>query len=182
MYPFLTDCAQNYLHYLIAFDKGYEIIKIRSIARDIFGLILQLESKLKSLESLLLRTSLGEYLLNNTESEINISAYDERNKILYLNVESNLCETLFLKKDSIVLISDLRFLVQNVIDFYSQELPLSLPINAPNLTPNIESLKDLEAPPHAEQLNALHGIFSSPFCYIWDLLEVVKQKSCYSTP
>lgn len=167
MYPFLTDCAQNYLHYLIAFDKGYEIIKIRSIARDIFGLILQLESKLKSLESLLLRTSLGEYLLNNTESEINISAYDERNKILYLNVESNLCETLFLKKDSIVLISDLRFLVQNVIDFYSQELPLSLPINAPNLTPNIESLKDLEAPPHAEQLNALHGIFSSPFCYIW---------------
>lgn len=167
MYPFLTDCAQNYLHYLIAFDKGYEIIKIRSIARDIFGLILQLESKLKSLESLLLRTSLGEYLLNNTESEINISAYDERNKILYLNVESNLCETLFLKKDSIVLISDLRFLVQNVIDFYSQELPLSLPTNAPNLTPNIESLKDLEAPPHAEQLNALHGIFSSPFCYIW---------------
>ena len=167
MYPFLTDCAQNYLHYLIAFDKGYEIIKIRSIARDIFCLILQLESKLKSLESLLLRTSLGEYLLNNTESEINISAYDERNKILYLNVESNLCETLFLKKDSIVLISDLRFLVQNVIDFYSQELPLSLPTNAPNLTPNIESLKDLEAPPHAEQLNALHGIFSSPFCYIW---------------
>ncbi|MBX7490041.1 AAA domain-containing protein [Helicobacter turcicus] len=167
MYPFLFDCAQNYLQYLTAFDKGYEKVKIRSIKQDIFGLCVQLESKPKSLETLALRTNFEEYLLGDNKSEISISAYDERTKTLHLNVESNLRNTLFAQKDSIMLISDLRFLVQNIINFYSQEYPLSLPKNAPDFMPDIASLQDLPTPPHAEQLRALHGIFSNPFCYIW---------------
>lgn len=167
MYPFLIDCAKNYLHYLTAFDKGYEIIKIDSITKDIFGLQLQLESKPKNLETLTLRTFYGEHPLNKEESEISITSYNEYTKILSLTMETALCDLLLSKKDSIILISDLRFLVQNVINFYSQELPLSLPQKTPSFLPNIDSLKNLKIPPHKEQLNALNGIFSHSFCYIW---------------
>ncbi|TLD85139.1 hypothetical protein LS70_000885 [Helicobacter sp. MIT 11-5569] len=167
MYPFLQDSAQNYLQYIETFDKGHEKIKIRSINRDMFGLHLQLDSKLKSLESLALRSHLGEFLLEEDSEEINISAYDDRTKTLYLNIESPLCNSLFNHKESLELISDLRFLIQNVINFYAQELPLKLPTTSPNFIPNIASLKDLPTPPNQEQLNALYGIFKQPFCYIW---------------
>ncbi|WP_299546603.1 AAA domain-containing protein [uncultured Helicobacter sp.] len=167
MYPFLTNCAKNYLQYLTQTDKGHEIIKIENITMDIFGLQLKLDSKLKSLEALVLRTSCGEYLLDNETSEINIAAYDERAKILYLNVESNLRHLLFENRNSIALLSDLRFLVQNVINFYTGEPHLALPTKTPSFLPDITSLRQLKTQPSTEQLDALYGIFSKPFCYIW---------------
>ena len=163
---FLQEVAQNYLQYLTASDKGIEKIKIRHIEKNMFGLQLQLDTKLKSVESLALRTAFGEFLLNDSAKNINIAAYDEKTRTLYLNIESELCDSLFAHKDSIELVSDLRFLVQNVIDFYAQDIPLALPTTTPTLHPNIDDLRESQPPPHKEQLEALHGIFTSPFCYI----------------
>lgn len=173
---FLQEVAQNYLQYLTASDKGIEKIKIRHIEKNMFGLQLQLDTKLKSVESLALRTAFGEFLLNDSAKNINIAAYDEKTRTLYLNIESELCDSLFAHKDSIELVSDLRFLVQNVIDFYAQDIPLALPTTTPTLHPNIDDLRESQPPPHKEQLEALHGIFTSPFCYIWGVAGSGKTK------
>ncbi|TLD85593.1 hypothetical protein LS69_008765 [Helicobacter sp. MIT 05-5294] len=165
---FLIGAAENYLQYLQTHDKGFEIIKLQSITKDIFGLRLQLEYKLKSTESLILRTPLGEFALEkDSKEEIGILTYDERLKVLHLSVEEELCAKLFAYKESLQLISDLKFLVQNVINFYLQDYSLNFPAIPPILKPDINALKDLQTPPHQEQLNALFGIFKNPFCYIW---------------
>lgn len=165
---FLIQAAENYLQYMQTYDKGFEIIKLQNISKDIFGLRLQLEYKLKSTETLILRTPLGEFALEKESDEnIGILSYDEKSKALSLNVEERLCEKLFKQKESLQLISDLKFLVQNVIDFYLQDHSLQLPAIPPALNPDINALKELQIPPHSEQLNALKGIFKSPFCYVW---------------
>ena len=175
MRAFLQNCAENYLQYLIASNQGYEILKIQTIHRDIFGFHLQLEAKLKSLESLILRSELGDFILQE-DAEISILAYDEKTNALYLKIESELCDSLWLQKDSIKLISDLRFLVQNVIDFYTQEISLKLPTTSPDITPNFDILKDLPTQPNKEQLDALEGIFTHSFCYIWGVAGSGKTK------
>ena len=173
---FLQEVAQNYLEYLTTSDKGIEKIKIRQIDKNIFGLQLQLDTKLKSVESLALRTAFGEFLLNDNTEDVSITAYDEKARMLYLNIESKLCDSIFKYKDSIALVSDLRFLVQNVIDFYAQDIPLALPTATPTLHPDIDALKELQPPPHEEQINALRGIFTYPFCYIWGVAGSGKTK------
>ncbi len=164
---FLRQIAENYLEYLTLTDKGYENIKIRSVSSDIFGLYLQLEYPLKSLESLFLRSPLGEFALNEEESSVQVGFYDEKARKLFLNIEHPLSTELFKYKDSLELISDLKFLVRNLINFYARELPLGLPSSLPTLTPDIEALNTLPTPPNAEQLQSLRGIFSSSFCYVW---------------
>ncbi|WP_416828976.1 AAA domain-containing protein [Helicobacter ganmani] len=165
---FLVCAAENYLQYMQTYDKGLEIVKIRNISKDIFGLSLQLEYKLKSTESLILRTPTEEFILEKeSEEAMSILSYDEKSKVLSLSMEERLCKKLFAQKESLQLISDLKFLVVNVMNFYLQEHTLKLPTIPPLLKPDIESLKDLPTPPHLEQLNALKGIFESPFCYVW---------------
>ncbi len=165
---FLIQAAENYLQYMQTYDKRFEVIKLQNISKDIFGLRLQLEYKLKSTETLILRTPLGEFTLEKeSEENISILSYDEKSKVLSLNVEERLCEKLFKQKESLQLISDLKFLVQNVINFYLQDYSLQLPMIPPTLNPDIDALKELQIPPHLEQLNALKGIFKSPFCYVW---------------
>ncbi len=165
---FLIRASENYLQYLQTYDKGFEIIKIQSIEKDVFGLRLRLEYKLKSIESLILKTPLGEFVLDKeSEQGINILAYDEHLKILHLSIEEDLCQKLFSQKESLRLVSDLKFLVQNVINFYLQDYPLCFPTIPPILKPDIDALRDLQTPPHLEQLNALKGIFDNSFCYVW---------------
>lgn len=165
---FLIQAAENYLEYMQTYDKGLEIIKLQNVSKDIFGLCLQLEYRLKSIESLILRTPLGDFVLEKeSEEHISIVAYDEKSKTLSLSMSENLCEELFKQRESLQLISDLKFLVQNVIHFYSQEYSLQLPTIPPSLKPNIDALQELQMPPHSEQLNALKGIFENPLCYIW---------------
>ncbi|WP_297812957.1 AAA domain-containing protein [uncultured Helicobacter sp.] len=163
---FLIQVAENYLEYMQTYDKGFEIIKIQNVSKDIFGMRLQLEYKLKSTENLILCTRLGEFVLEK-ESEISILSYDEKSKALSLTMSENLCNMLLKQKESLQLISDLKFLIQNVIHFYSQKHSLQLPTIPPPLKPDIDALKTLQTPPHLEQLNALKGIFEYPFCYIW---------------
>lgn len=165
---FLIQVAENYLEYMQTYDKGFEIIKLQNVSKDIFGLCLQLEYKLKSIESLILRTPLGDFVLEKESEEgISIVAYDEKSKTLHLSMSENLCEELFKQRESLQLISDLKFLVQNVINFYSQEHSLQLPTIPPSLKPDIDALQELQMPPHLEQLNALKGIFENPLCYVW---------------
>lgn len=173
---FLISAAENYLEYLTHTNKGYEVIKIQNITQNIFGFTLILESKLKILDSLILKTHLGDFPLTQNDSEISISAYDEKNKILYLNIESTLKNDLFKHKESLELISDLKFLVQNVLHFFLQDLPLNLPTQPSIIQPNISALTQLKIAPNNEQILALEGIFKNPFCYIWGVAGSGKTK------
>ncbi len=175
MNSFLCNVAQNYFDYLEKFDKGYESIKIKFITQNIFGIAIHLAYKLKSTENLALRTKLGDFVLDE-KGEISISSYDENTKTIYLNVDSKLKDKIFKIKDSIELVADLKFLVKNVYDFFSQNHPLFLPQNKPELNPDIDNLKSLKIPPNKEQLEALKGIFNTPFCYIWGVAGSGKTK------
>ena len=174
-YDFLIESAQNYYDYLVENNLGYDEIKIQSISKTIFGLQLTLYSKLFSLEGLVLRFLDEEFPISENLS-IQTSFYDEKHKILSLEIEESLKNQLFEKKNEIRLFSDLKFLVKNILNFYLSLKPLHFPTTLPRISPDIQALKDLENPPHQEQLEALEGIFSKSFCYVWGVAGSGKTK------
>lgn len=96
-YDFLIESAQNYYDYLVENNLGYDEIKIQSISKTIFGLQLTLYSKLFSLEGLVLRFLDEEFPISENLS-IQTSFYDEKHKILSLEIEESLKNQLFEKR------------------------------------------------------------------------------------
>lgn len=174
-YDFLIESAQNYYNYLVENNLGYNEIKIQSISKTIFGLQLTLKSELFSLEGLVLRFLDEEFPISENLS-IQTSFYDEKHKILSLEIEESLKNQLFEKKNEIGLFSDLKFLIKNILNFYLSLKPLHFPTTLPRISPDIQALKDLKNPPHQEQLEALEGIFSKSFCYVWGVAGSGKTK------
>ena len=157
-YDFLIESAQNYYDYLVENNLGYDEIKIQSISKTIFGLQLTLYSKLFSLEGLVLRFLDEEFPISENLS-IQTSFYDEKHKILSLEIEESLKNQLFEKKNEIRLFSDLKFLVKNILNFYLSLKPLILQTTLHRISPDLLAFNDLENPHHQEQLEALEGIF-----------------------
>ncbi len=174
-YDFLIESSQNYYDYLVENHLGYEEIKIQSITQNVFGLHFMLYSKLFSFEGLVLHFKNEEFLIAEN-SLIQPSFYDEKHKILALEIPQNLKNEFLKDKDEIKLFSDLKFLVKNILDFYLQYKPLHFPTTKPPINPQIETLKELQNPPHQEQLLALEGIFQQSFCYIWGVAGSGKTK------
>ena len=158
----LTHSAQNYFNYLKERELGFEELRIQSITQNIFGLQFQLYSKIYSLEGLILHANDAYYPISEN-GEIQASFYDEKTKNLILNITNPTLKEKLTKNTKIIkLYSDLKFLVENVRDFFVENQKLTLPQIASSINATFSS-EDL----HKEQITALNGIFSSPLCYIW---------------
>ena len=168
---FLKECSQNYYDYLKTYDLGFEEIRIAQISVNVFGLQLQLYSKLYSLEGLVLQDEKETFKIDET-SQIVAIFYDEKTKILTLGVDDEELKNRLIKNpQNLKLYCDLKFLVENVRNFYRDNPTLSLPHKPSNLSPDFT-----DSSLHKEQITALNGIFTEPLSYVWGAAGTGKTK------
>ncbi len=154
--------ASNYLDYLNSYNKGVietQVIKIQLLKP--YEARLYLRSKLMRWEDVLIRV--GPRLYNS--SEIAAKRYDQDDK--YLDVKwdnEKLNPFRGVYADEISVISDMKFLVKRVRDWYSSQAFLALPKCRSTVIP---PMPELSLSPSDEQVQAYEGIFLSPLAYIW---------------
>lgn len=153
----LIDSAQIYYDYLDQNGLGVEKIRIKSFHFENQRLYIFLAQKLFSTDSLLLRCGGKDFYISD-EDEIILLSYDEQKQILLLEFAIPIED---LKEFE--LLSDLKFLVMNVKNFFSSfdiSLPSQLPQSIENDEIPFERLSKYQA-------QALRMIFSSPLSYVW---------------
>ncbi|MCR8667943.1 AAA domain-containing protein [Aestuariibaculum sp. M13] len=158
--------TQVYLDWLIENDKGLQTIDINSITtKDKIHYKFKLSSKLFDSESILIRhvPSSKDY-----SDLFKIIEYDADKRVLILKKDKEFpFEISNEKRDNIKIVSSLRFLVQNIIDWYQQNGDkLKLPTQKSPLF-NSSSKIEFENNTSNEQKEAIKMIFEAPFSYVW---------------
>ncbi|MDO7253051.1 AAA domain-containing protein [Helicobacter cappadocius] len=160
MRDILIKSSQIYYQFLAQNDLGLENIKIVDFSISGNEVYFSLKSKLFNVESLILRIGKSDFFIGN--DNVGAKYYDEKLNILCLEVDESICANLKkIKKQEISLLSDLKFLVKSVEDFFSQGSKISLPNQINELKPSISKEATLE------QGFAIENIFSHPISYVW---------------
>lgn len=155
--------SQSYYEFLVMNKRGYEEISIRKIDIEHDLIKLHLSKKLYDMDSI-------EFLISGkryTAEQIKINEYDRDENILYINypIELNINFNL-LTSDDIKIISDLKFLVRRVEEWYKNYgSTISFPEQIQQvIKPTLfeENCNFSEA-----QANAIENIFLHPFTYVW---------------
>lgn len=154
----LIQSTQIYFEYLE--QKGLGVEEIKFLSSNLSGneLTLILAQKLFSLDGLVFCIGEEQYLIGEEEL-ISILSYDEKTLVLKLTFN----KSLLLEDKNFKLVSDLKFLVRNVENFF-----LEHNISLPSTTPiELQEENILSSELSDEQLKALGLIFSFPLVYVW---------------
>lgn len=154
--------AELYYQYLSDHQKGFSSVGVRSVdGPGPDGLLqLHLNGGLNFVSDLQIKVK--DIIFTN--DEIEISKYDKKSRTLTIRPQKRFLHLLS-KPGDIFVISDLKFLVQRVRNWYVNHADsLTLPAASPHLNPDMAKLS---APPSREQLAAFRGIFNSPLSYVW---------------
>lgn len=155
--------ARKYFAFLDKNGKGVEEIKVRDITRENDVIQLKLEGAIFNPESIKYRIHNKEYTLH----EIPQLMYDIDNQLLSIQPLPeyiHLFTSLNLK--DIIIVSDLKFLVKRVEDwYYEYGSRIQLPPSIPSLNYDIEY--DSNHQPSEEQIEAIRNILSTSFSYVW---------------
>ena len=167
---YAKDSAKTYYKYLEENRKGLSEISVRTIRHAEPYFHLTLSKRLpafavgESLKSMKFRI-LGKLY---SGSDMNPYEYDSQSAILTLDPQKERLRNLLLSVsvEDIFVISDLKFLVKRVFDWYTShgekiQLPLSGAFRA-NM-----AFSYYGALPTDEQKRAIHGALTSPFSYVW---------------
>ena len=167
---YAKDSAKTYYKYLEENGKGLSEISVRTIRHAEPYFHLTLSKRLpafavgESLKSMKFRI-LGKLY---SGSDMNPYEYDSQSAILTLDPQKERLRNLLLSVsvEDIFVISDLKFLVKRVFDWYTShgekiQLPLSGAFRA-NM-----AFSYYGALPTDEQKRAIHGALTSPFSYVW---------------
>ncbi|WP_304418103.1 AAA domain-containing protein, partial [uncultured Helicobacter sp.] len=170
----LLSAAHIYYQYLSDNNLGLNEIAIKQFECRDDELILALKYSVGDMDlklggALLLQVGDRLYSIAEAdspkESEVMLHFYDEKQRTLFLNVSeamAKMLEKAQKAKIPLKLFSDLKFLVQNVADFfdkYGEKLRLPSSI-VHNPTPHIPRLSE-------EQNIALSKVLNSPLSYVW---------------
>lgn len=161
-----VDSAQRYLQYLRDNDKGLIVTEVSSIIKGDEEVSLYLQGRISpvGLESLKLRIYANEY-----ESwEIHPIEYQIESSVLMLRPREDIFNRLpHGKCKGITVISDLRFLVERVREWYRNKCqPIALPPEAPSIP--LPTLSDMAGgTPTEEQYSAVCHVLTHPFTYVW---------------
>ncbi|WP_300449954.1 AAA domain-containing protein [uncultured Helicobacter sp.] len=170
----LLSAAHIYYQYLSDNNLGLNEIAIKQFECRDDELILALKYSVGDMDlklggALLLQVGDRLYRIAEAdspkESEVMLHFYDEKQRTLFLNVSeamAKMLEKAQKAKIPLKLFSDLKFLVQNVADFfdkYGEKLRLPSSI-VHNPTPHIPRLSE-------EQNIALSKVLNSPLSYVW---------------
>lgn len=154
----LIQSAQIYFEYLEQRGLGVEEIKVLSSSLSENELTLMLGQKLFSLDGLVFCIGEEQYPIGE-EEPISILSYDEKTLVLKLVFNS----PSLIEGKNFRLVSDLKFLVKNVENFFSEH-SISLPNTPPT---ELQEENILTSELSSEQLRAIQTIFSHPLVYVW---------------
>jgi len=121
----------------------------------------------------------NEYYFN--KKDILIKEYDEKNRLLYVQVLNPDIEFEKIKSDDFFVVTDLLFLIKNLIEWYeknSHKLTFDDKLTF-DLKPNLEILKDTKL--NQNQIEAVSSIFKNSYSYIWGPPGTGKTKAVLST-
>jgi len=165
------DSASNYYNYLVENKKGIQLVDISEIeylqSKD-FLIKLRLRAKLFDTDSIFFR-------LNTTgqqydSSMVKVLEYDSDKNVILIKIPSGSI-SLFsnLKTKDINIISDLRFLVVRVKQWYEMNgNKIAIPTKTSSLRNNYKEMKYIDGKePSENQKLSLTNIFENPFSYIW---------------
>lgn len=160
------DSARKYLSYLEREDKGIIKTKVTSITKRSGTVYLHLRGRLSpvGIDALRLRIYADEY----SDKVIHPIEYHSVRNVLVLRPKEEFYSFLPSGKcDHISVISDLRFLVERVYDWYMTSRPtIRLPRLVPDVTP--PALIDMAGGvPTQEQYAAVCNVLTTPFSYVW---------------
>ena len=118
----LCDGAKRYYEYLSSHNLGLSEIPISMPTLQDDTLILSLRGNvadmdLKLSSALILDIDSTHYMVGDEEN-IELQYYDERQKVVYLTLDSTLKESVKKNLKKLRLFSDLKFLVKNVEEFF----------------------------------------------------------------
>lgn len=155
--------AERYYDFLDREGKGVVETGISKVAVLKSGFVkLTLSATLFSADDLQVKIHNKPY----AQDQIKPTHYDKDENALFVRPRDELLHLFYdLAPHEIVVISDLKFLVKRVRDWYAfRREPLHLPTLFPCITPD---MPELSAKPSLEQLTAFEGIFRSPLSYVW---------------
>lgn len=160
------DSTQKYLNHLEQEDKGIIKTQVTSITKRSGMVYLHLRGRLSpvGIDALRLRIYADEY----NEKVIHPIEYHSVRNILILRPKEEFYSFLPSGKcNHISVISDLRFLVERVYDWYMTSRPtIRLPFLPPDVTP--PALIDMAGGvPTQEQYTAVCNVLTTPFSYVW---------------
>lgn len=157
------ESSKRYYKYLTDKSYGYVVIKVVKIephSKNTYKLFL--DSSLRVPESVQIRVGRTIYEHN----QISPQEYDSKKRILTISLSKEV-EDLFpiLNKNNVEVISDLRFLVKRVEEWYKKygeklTLNRTKPFTSSNLSESETALSK-------EQIYAITTVLSEPFSYIW---------------
>lgn len=178
--------AQFYYEYVKRFSEnnGKSLDKIMFIKyqEDSFPKLyeIKLEKPIYDFEKTYYKNNeTNEYYFN--KKDILIKEYDEKNRLLYLQVLNSDIEFEKIKSDDFFVVTDLLFLIKNIIEWYDKNShKLTFNDNlALNLKPKFEILKDTKL--NQNQIDAVSSIFKNCYSYIWGAPGTGKTKAVLST-
>lgn len=157
--------AEVYLNWLVENDKGIDIIDVHSITSTNNQIKLKLSSNIYDRDLIIIR-----YLPTGKDYEnlLQVIKYDYEKRILIVKKGKNFpFELTEQNKDNIKIVSSLRFLVENVINWYKKNGDsLQLPTTKSEISDKISEF-EFESDTSEEQKNAIRMIFDKPFSYVW---------------
>ncbi|MDD4437055.1 MAG: AAA domain-containing protein [Tissierellia bacterium] len=165
------DSASVYYNYLEQNEKGFSEVDVYELVylEDVELLIkLRLSAKLFDLESLFFKN-----LRNGIKydaSQVRVVEYDDDKNILLIRPANDLKDDFKeLRKEDIKIISDLKFLVQRVKEWYELNgAKISIPEKVSCLNNRIGSFEFISGyQPSQNQIQSLENIFTNPFSYVW---------------
>lgn len=161
-----VDSAERYLSFLEREDKGIIKTQVTSITKRGGEAFLHLRGRLSpvGIDSLKLRIYADEYKAN----VIHPVEYHSARNVLVLHPGKKFYDFLPSGKcGHISVISDLRFLVERVRDWYLEDrAPIRLSWRSPNVSP--PPLVDMAGGiPTGEQYSAVCHVLTTPFSYVW---------------
>lgn len=161
------DSATRYYNYLKDNNLGLDRIEIvdKNKIIDSNSLwVLKLAGRVFNSDVLIIKN-----LSNNTTYDRNhfsIESYSVETNRLVIRVNDTMTGFAETPANQLILISDLKFLVENVRTWYVNNGPM---LNLPIVNENAISYQELELDetPNEHQISAIETCLNEPFCYIW---------------
>lgn len=141
---------------------------------------LKLQSRIFDFEKTYYKNNLtNEYYFN--KKDILIKEFDEKNRLLYIQVLRDDINLKELEADDFSIVTDLLFLINNLIEWYDKNaLELSFSNILPSIiNPRFDNLFDTKL--NENQLDAVNAIFENTYSYIWGPPGTGKTKAVLSS-